>query len=131
LAQDYAEAVKWYRRAAEQGNTDAQMRLGVMYEDGRGGLPQDDAEAAKWYRKAAEQGNVDAQATLGFRYERGQGVSQDYVLADMWLSLAAAKGYDCADKCDNLASKMSATAGAGVEADEVDADSAPHRVGHT
>jgi TPR repeat protein len=30
LAQDYAEAVKWYRRAAEQGNADAQTRLGVM-----------------------------------------------------------------------------------------------------
>ena len=106
LEQDEAEAVKWYRRAAEQGNADAQIRLGVMYEDGRGGLAQDYAEAAKWYRKAAEQGNVDAQATLGFRYEHGKGVPQDYVLAHMWLSLAAAKGYQCADKCDALAAKM-------------------------
>ena len=70
-------------------------------------MAQDDAEAAKWYRKAAEQGNVDAQATLGFRYEHGQGVPQDYVLAHMWLSLAAAKGYPCADKRDKLAAKMS------------------------
>jgi TPR repeat protein len=69
-------------------------------------LAQDHAEAVKWYRRAAEQGNADAQATLGFRYERGQGVPQDYVLADMWLSLAAAKGYQCADKCDALAAKM-------------------------
>ena len=107
LEQDDAEAAKWYRMAAEQRNADAQMRLGVMYVDGRGGLAQDDAEVAKWYRKAAEQGNVDAQATLGFRYERGQGVSQDYVLAHMWLSLAAAKGYPCADKRDKLAAKMS------------------------
>jgi TPR repeat protein len=106
LAQDYAEAVKWFRMAAELGNADAQIRLGVMYEDGRGGLAQDYAEAAKWYRKAAEQGNVDAQATLGFRYERGQGVPRDYVLAHMWLSLAAAEGYPCADKCNDLASKM-------------------------
>jgi TPR repeat protein len=77
-----------------------------MYDAGLSGLAQDHAEAVKWYRRAAEQGNVDAQATLGFRYERGQGVSKDYVLADMWLSWAAAKGYQCADKCDALAAKM-------------------------
>jgi TPR repeat protein len=92
--------------AAEQGNADAQIRLAIMYEDGRGGLAQDYAEAAKWYRMAAEQGNVDAQATLGFKYEHGQGVPQDYILAHMWLSLAAAKGYPCGDKCDDLAAKM-------------------------
>jgi TPR repeat protein len=106
LAQDYAEAVKWYRRAAEQGNANAEMWLGVMYDAGLSGLAQDHAEAVKWYRRAAEQGNANAQATLGFRYERGQGVPLDYVLADMWLSLAAAKGYQCADKCDALAAKM-------------------------
>jgi TPR repeat protein len=106
VTQDYAAAVKWYRKAAEQGVADAQIEFAIMYEDGRGGLAQDYAEAANWYRKAAEQGNADAQATLGFRYEQGQGVPQDYVLAHMWLGLAAAKGYPCADKRDNLASKM-------------------------
>jgi TPR repeat protein len=106
VTQDYSEAVKWYGKAAEQGDAHAQIELAIMYEDGRGGLAQDDAEAVKWYRKAAEQGNVDAQATLGFRYERGQNVSQDDVLAHMWLSLAAARGYPCADKRNELAAKM-------------------------
>ena len=55
VEQDDAEAVKWYRLAAEQGDADAQASLGWMYASGRG-VEQDDAEAVKWYRLAAEQG---------------------------------------------------------------------------
>jgi TPR repeat protein len=36
VAQDYGQAVKWYRRAAEQGYAEAQNNLGVMYGNGRG-----------------------------------------------------------------------------------------------
>ena len=32
VPQDYKEAVKWYRLAAEQGNANAQTNLGNMYE---------------------------------------------------------------------------------------------------
>jgi WD40 repeat protein len=49
--------VTWYRKAAEQGNADAQYSLGFMYENGRG-VPRDDTAAASWYQKAAEQGNA-------------------------------------------------------------------------
>ena len=38
VPQDYAEAVKWYRLAAEQGYARAQYNLGVMYDNGRGVL---------------------------------------------------------------------------------------------
>ena len=54
LPQDAAEAVKWYRKAADQGYAKAQYNLGVCYTQGTGG-PQDSAEAVKWYRNAAEQ----------------------------------------------------------------------------
>ena len=50
VPQDDAEAVKWYRKAAEQGHADAQTILGMMYKEGKG-VPQDDAEAVKWYLK--------------------------------------------------------------------------------
>ena len=40
VVQDYVEAVKWYRKAAEQGNAEAQYNLGVMYYKGKG-IPQD------------------------------------------------------------------------------------------
>ena len=36
VPQDYAEAVSWYRLAAEQGNATAQSNLGAMYDNGRG-----------------------------------------------------------------------------------------------
>jgi TPR repeat protein len=55
--------VRWFRKAAEQGHTDAQNNLGGMYAEGRG-VPQDDAEAVRWFRKAAEQGHTDAQKNL-------------------------------------------------------------------
>ena len=51
VPQDYAEAVKWYRRAAEQGYAAAQYNLGAVYATARG-VPQDYAEAVKWYRRA-------------------------------------------------------------------------------
>ena len=59
----YTEAVKWYRKAAEQGHTGAQNNLGVRYDNGQG-VTQSHTEAVKWYRKAAEQGHVGAKQRL-------------------------------------------------------------------
>ena len=60
---NYAEAVKWYRKAAEQGHAEAQYALGYSYQYGHG-VAQDDEEAATWYRKAAEQGHEAARQEL-------------------------------------------------------------------
>ena len=48
---NYTEAVKWYRKAAEQGNADAQYKLGYCYENGKG-VKQSFSEASKWYEKS-------------------------------------------------------------------------------
>ena len=56
VPQDYAEAVKWYRLAAEQGDADAQGNLGVMYGTGKGVL-QDNVLAHMWYNLGAANGN--------------------------------------------------------------------------
>ena len=77
---DNKEAVKWFRLAAEQGDAEAQINLGVMYETGRG-VPKDDKEAVKWYRLAAEQGDADAQFNVGVMHHNGTGVPQDFVMA--------------------------------------------------
>lgn len=53
-AEQYGEALKWYRKAAEQGHVRAQTNLGVMYAEGRGATKNDE-EAAKWYSKARAQ----------------------------------------------------------------------------
>jgi len=73
VPQDDAEAVKWYRRAADQGDAKAQDNLGAMYATGRG-VPRDDAEAVKWFRRAAIQGDADAENNLGRMYAKGRGV---------------------------------------------------------
>jgi len=91
VPQDYAEAARWYRKAAEQGDARAQKDLGHMYFDGRG-VPQDYAEAARWYRKAAEQGDARAQYSLGAMYNMGQGVLRDYAEAARWYRKAAEQG---------------------------------------
>jgi uncharacterized protein len=64
---DYAEAVKWFRLAAEQGVAQAQYNLGIIYLNGLG-VPQDYAETAQWFRQAAEQGLAQAQYNLGVMY---------------------------------------------------------------
>jgi hypothetical protein len=91
VPQDYAEAVKWYRKAADQGYAEAQTNLGFMYANGHG-VPQDYAEAAKWYCKAADQGNVSDQYNLGYMYSKGEGVPQDYAEAAKWYRKAADQG---------------------------------------
>ena len=50
---NYTEAVKWYRKAAEQGMAEAQYNLGVCYEYGEG-VTKDADEAVTWYKKAAD-----------------------------------------------------------------------------
>ena len=88
---DLSEAVKWYRKSAEQGHTKAQYCLGVMYYYGHGIL-KDYAEAVRWYRKSADQGHMSAQNRLGYSYETGEGVSKDYVEALKWYRKAVDQG---------------------------------------
>jgi TPR repeat protein len=93
---DYEAALSWYRKAAEQGNASAQYALGSMYGNGQG-VPLDYKAAASWYWKAADQGNADAQYALGKMYA-DYGLAQDYVIAHMMFSLAAAGGSEEAAK---------------------------------
>ena len=91
VQQDDYEAVKWYRKAAEQGGVHGQLILGIKYELGKG-VQQDDYEAVKWYRKSAEQGDADGQRILGYKYELGKGVQQDYYEAVKWYRKSAEQG---------------------------------------
>ena len=87
-SQNYYEAAKFYRVAAEQGDADSQYWLGWLYDQGQG-ISQNFYEAAKWYRKAAEQGEAFAQNNLGTLYYRGNGVAQDYREAAKWFNKSA------------------------------------------
>ena len=97
VPEDYREAVKWWRKAAEQGYAEAQFNLGGMYAKGEG-VPEDYQEAVKWCRMAAEQGVARAQYNLGVMYQNGKGVLEDYVKAYAWMNLAGAQGDEKAPK---------------------------------
>jgi len=56
---DYSLAAGWYRKAAEQGFVDAQLRLGQLYEQGTG-VPRDSVTAMAWYLRASDQGQSGA-----------------------------------------------------------------------
>jgi TPR repeat protein len=60
---DATEAARWYRKAAEQGDSLAQYNLARRYEVGKG-VPVDRVEAYKWHKLAARQGIEDAAEAL-------------------------------------------------------------------
>jgi TPR repeat protein len=116
VAKDEAEAVEWYRKAAEQGHCVAQNNLGVCYHGGTG-VDKDEAEAVEWYRKAAEQGHSNGQYNLGDCYENGTGVDKDEAKAVEWYRKAAEQGDSGAQ--NNLG--WCYEDGTGVEANEAEA----------
>jgi len=77
--------------AAKQGDVDAQLALGFMYDHGKG-VSENDAEAVKWYRKAADQGLAMAQLNLAIMYYNGYGVSENKAEAVKWYRKAADQG---------------------------------------
>ncbi|MEI3029558.1 MAG: hypothetical protein V8T91_04205 [Ruminococcus sp.] len=95
IEKDFEEAVKWYRKAAEQGFDIAQDSLGNCYYLGHG-VDEDYVKAVKWYRKAAEQGLCTAQDSLGDCYYYGRGVDEDDAEAVKWYRKAAEQGLDTA-----------------------------------
>ena len=65
VPKDDTEAVKWYRKAAEQGNATAQYNLGSCYDFGEG-VAKDDVIAYMWYNLAAASGYGDAKRNRDF-----------------------------------------------------------------
>jgi uncharacterized protein len=57
IPQDYEEAAKWFRRAANQGHSTSQFNLAGMYKSGRGGVPKDIVLSLMWLTLSAAQGN--------------------------------------------------------------------------
>ena len=90
-SKDYKAALKFFTKAGDMGNSNAQNYLGWMYQNGYG-AKKNNVEAMKWYRKAAEKGNADAQYNLAFMYEKGYGVTPNYAEAVKWYLKAAEQG---------------------------------------
>jgi TPR repeat protein len=79
------------RQQAEQGDVEAQYRLGMMAHTGEA-VPQNEAEAVQWLQRAAIQGHPEAQRLLGRLYLAGQGVPRNEGEAAYWYRQAADQG---------------------------------------
>ncbi|MGB5320282.1 MAG: tetratricopeptide repeat protein [Eudoraea sp.] len=84
-------AYKEFLTAAEEGHSDSQFNVALMYEQGLG-VHKDEKEAVLWYGKSASQGNAAAQFNLGVLYENGRGTAIDYERANEWYRKASVQG---------------------------------------
>ena len=85
---DYEGAFELWMPLAEEGNSSAQVSIGLMYNQGNG-VEEDENEAAKWYALASEQGYAPAKWRLAMLYYHGSGLEQNYKkAADLYLSAA-------------------------------------------
>jgi hypothetical protein len=115
---NFAEAITWFRRAAEYHYAPAQAMLGYMFQFGQG-VSQSDREALFWYSKAANLGFAPAQKNLGLFYEMGLGVTKDISQASEWYRKAAGQGN--IDAQNNL-KKLSGQKNAAAEAARKEAE---------
>jgi len=91
VQKNYAEAARWFARAAAQGHPQAKYRLGKCYSLGEG-VPKNDREAAKWFLAAAQDGDEQGQASIGVMFEDGKVVAKNEIEALKWFLLAASRG---------------------------------------
>lgn len=95
VPKDYAEALRWLQKAADQGDAKSESALGYAYFNGMG-LPRDDVRAMFWYRRAADQGYPLAQQALGYTCLNGSGVPKDEAQSAAWYEKAARQGDEVA-----------------------------------
>ena len=105
VTQSRDNAIKWYRKAAEQGHLIAARKIGEVCGDTKflyklgeryyygKGVSKDYTKAVKFYRKAAELGHSEAQFCLGNCYYCGRGINKDYAEAVKWYCKSAEQGY--------------------------------------
>ena len=91
VARDYAEALKWYRKAAAQDHNSGLCDVGYCYRNGTG-VKQDYAKAIPFYRQAAEQGCPTGAYWLAVAYENGEGVKKNLAQARRWYGISRDRG---------------------------------------
>ncbi len=93
FASEDDEALRWFRKAAEQLGTEVQLGLAAMLLEGEYGVPRNLNEGVKWLRRAAEQESADAQWLLA-QVHKGEEYEElrDPRKARKWLHMAAEQG---------------------------------------
>jgi TPR repeat protein len=103
-----AEIVAELRQKAEQGDSESQFNLGLLYYNGRA-VEKDLGQALQWMRKAAEQHDGRAQSNLAVMYQKGEGAPADLAQAFQWALLSMVQGTPGANEVlEKLAGQASA-----------------------
>ncbi|EIV2083970.1 tetratricopeptide repeat protein [Klebsiella aerogenes] len=97
VKQNYAEALKWFSKAADKGNAEAQYYLAFAWERGVGVEP-DESKAERYYQLAAKGGEKFALNYMGMQYREGKRVAKDLPRACGYFKRAAYKGVAIAQK---------------------------------
>ena len=87
---NHARAATLFRKAADNGSSEAQFALGCMFQNGQG-VAQNYLNAAKWYLKSAQAGNANGQYLIGLSLKEGTGVPKDPIESYKWIHLAENK----------------------------------------
>jgi TPR repeat protein len=95
LPQNSSEATKWYRKAAENGTAEVQIKLANLLLQGRGGVPNY-AEVHSLCEKAASSHYPTGDYCIGKLYDQGWGVERDLSKAAKWFREAAKMGHSMA-----------------------------------
>jgi len=85
------EAVEQYQKAADRGHAEAQFKMGVMCDDGRG-LQKNESQAASWFELSHLQGFGKASHNLAIMTSIGNGVPKDTAKAVAMFHAAAEAG---------------------------------------
>ncbi len=93
-------AIKWFKKAAQQGHANAMVMLAGAYHFGIYGMPKNDVEAYRYCSEAAKKGNAYAQLNLGSLYMEGDGVEKDTIEAKKWFKKAVENFKKSAKKGD-------------------------------
>ena len=101
----YEQAIYWWQKAADAGDSGAQFNLAICYFYGDG-VVKDIEKAVYWWQKAADAGNSAAQVSLALRYIKGDGVEKDVEKAVYWWQKAANAGNSGAEYMLELCCKM-------------------------
>jgi uncharacterized protein len=102
---DFASAFDEFRLLANDGDAQAMLWTGYLYQEGQG-TAQDYGEALRYFRMAADSGEAQAFYYIGLIYQDGLGVEPDAIEAVRWYRQAAERNdvygqYALADAYEN------------------------------
>lgn len=90
VQRDFSQAAIWFKKAADQGYSGAQLSIALLYKKGKG-VNKSNTKAFHYIKLASDQGDSCGQKDLGEMYSQGLGVARDSQKALELFQMAAVK----------------------------------------